>query len=77
MAEAKIKLEEFLKYIDADIYIEIYHGDTSVTGLVYHGILRNLLEDKESYQEYLDMLVELGSVNIDPSGVLYILIDSE
>lgn len=77
MTEAKIKLEEFLKYIDTDIYIEIYHEDTSVTGLIYRGILRNLLNDKESYQEYLDMLVEPGCVNIDPPGVLYILIDSE
>lgn len=74
MTEAKIKLEDFLEYINLDTYIELYNGDMSVTGLVYEGILRDLLENKESYHEYLEMLLRPECVSIDPPGVLYILI---
>lgn len=73
MSKDKIKLEEFLKYIDLDTYVELYNGDTSVTGLEYEGILRDLIDNKELHQKHLEMFVESEGVSIDPPGVLCIL----
>lgn len=77
MSKDKMKLSLFLNYIDTDMYVELYTGDTSVTGLLYEGILKNLLSDKDSYQEYLDMMVDMEGVSIDPPLTLCILLHTE
>lgn len=75
--ESKIRLSEFIKYIDEGLYVELYVGDTSISGLVYEGVISDLINDEEKYQDYLILSVQPQGLSIDSSGVLYILIDSE
>lgn len=69
-------LKNWIELIDTDVYIELYEGDTSVTGLIYEGQLKDFINDDKLMTKYGSCLICAESVIIDPPGVLTILLDN-